>query len=466
MRHNIFLLLILSIITDLALAQNLIPNSGFEEYTDCPNDYGQIGLALPWASASNGAPDYFHACSSNPAIKVPNAGKWYYSYQPARSGKGYASIRYFYNIAIAPFSEHIYVPLKEPLQLGTSYFIRFFVSVDEASLSYHEYSDCVGLAFTQNDPYRFVPDGENLKLEPAIENRGTLLTDTVGWTSISGCYTAQGTEQFAVIGNFRSEAECMLYQPDLPGVWPSGLYLYIEDVEVRPFDPLPDTALLCSNQDMQLNAGFLDATYSWSTGSTDSVIYVNQPGLYTVEATLDGCSLRDSVIVLSGEPPSYEYDTTICSGENVLLAAPVWGDYRWSTGASSRQIRVGQPGIYQMEVENDCQISEISWRVETTQCTCKVYVPDAFSPNDDGRNDFLKIYTGCNFEYRVENFQVFDRWGGLRYRAEGNEIAWDGSNANNAPLGTGIYTWVLQYSYLRDGKRKNELQKGMVHLIR
>ena len=119
-----------------------------------------------------------------------------------------------------------------------------------------------------------------------------------------------------------------------------------------------------------------------------------------------------------------------------------------------------------MEVENDCQISEISWRVETTQCTCKVYVPDAFSPNDDGRNDFLKIYTGCNFECRVENFQVFDRWGGLRYQAEGNEIAWDGSNANNAPLGTGIYTWVLQYSYLRDGKRKNELQKGMVHLIR
>ena len=85
---------------------------------------------------------------------------------------------------------------------------------------------------------------------------------------------------------------------------------------------------------------------------------------------------------------------------------------------------------------------DITINVEKTR---KVYIPNAFSPNSDGYNDYFTIYGGIDVE-EIVNFQVFDRWGELVYESndasELNDLSqgWDGTFKGNLQnVGTFVY---------------------------
>ena len=76
-----------------------------------------------------------------------------------------------------------------------------------------------------------------------------------------------------------------------------------------------------------------------------------------------------------------------------------------------------------------------------------IYMPNAFSPNEDGRNDRLIPYADASIQ-EVESFRIFNRWGGLLFERTGflpNEdaLGWDGEvKGEQAP--PGLYLYQLQ----------------------
>ena len=90
-----------------------------------------------------------------------------------------------------------------------------------------------------------------------------------------------------------------------------------------------------------------------------------------------------------------------------------------------------------------------------------VYLPNAFSPNDDGRNDTFQPYLGDN-SAEVIQLQVFDRWGGLIYESTEASAAWDGT-AEGEALNTGVYLYKMELRWV-DGRTTHEV--GTVQLIR
>ena len=70
----------------------------------------------------------------------------------------------------------------------------------------------------------------------------------------------------------------------------------------------------------------------------------------------------------------------------------------------------------------------------------EVFVPNAFSPNGDGSNDCLKVYSNC---LETVLFRVYSRWGELIYESEDVDGCWDGTN-NGSDLNTGVYTYTVQ----------------------
>ena len=89
-----------------------------------------------------------------------------------------------------------------------------------------------------------------------------------------------------------------------------------------------------------------------------------------------------------------------------------------------------------------------------------MYVPNAFSPNNDGVNDELQIFWGCDFNYRVKRFQVFNRWGNLVFSShDTNDIRWNGQ-INGQTLPIGVYVWFLEYEIELDGQLKNVIVTG------
>jgi gliding motility-associated-like protein len=445
------------------ISQNLIPNQGFDVLTDCPYEDSQIEFAYPWVSATNGTPDVFNECSQHPALMVPYAGGYIDSYQLQKSGTGYAGI-YIYTDANTFGTEYIETPLNEKLIKGQQYYIEFYVSPDITPISFWGFTDAVGLALSDTFYYKEFSNNTPLPFNPVIENRGTVITDTIGWTRVSGCYMAKGGEAFAIIGNFRSKNETIV--EFVNPTFPFQNYFFIEDVLIQPFDPLPDTLLLCDGRPEALNAAFLDANYLWSTGTTDSILNVQNPGTYTVEAFMENCVLRDTVVVLDTRDNAFQPDTTICADEPFTLAAPLPGSYLWSDGSTGRELQALSTGGYAVTVTNDCGQFTFYTQVEAMDCGCRVYVPTAISPNGDGINDELAAYFGCDYEFRILRFAVFDRWGGQVHASEEEETpVWDG-NARGRPMPPGAYAWFLEYETLRNGKAERHLEKGEVNLIR
>ncbi len=465
MKYNILSLLLL--IAGIAHSQNLVPNPGFDQYIECPEEASQIDRAIPWLTASPGTPDFFHACSSDDQVKVPYAGFHFLSYQPARSGEGMGHLCIYTTINMA-VSEYMQTELKSSLVAGTSYYIEFYVSpdLDSSPQDTRDYTDAIGLGFSTSTYYEEVPVGKAISIEPAIEHFGQLITDTVGWTRVSGCYVAIGDERNAIIGNFRSVAETNVSLEN-PNSWPHSIYCYIEDVLVEAFDPLPDTLLICNGQSEQLNAGFHDATYSWNTGETDSLIQVNEPGLYTVEASLGGCKLSDTVLVIDGaKPKPFPEDTSGCTDSPITLYSPLPGTYTWSDGSDEPQFTIVTSGVYTISIENVCGHFEYFTSVTLEDCHCGILVPNIFSPNDDGVNDEIEVSANCDYAYQLLSFQIFDRWGSIVFNADaGESFLWSGE-IHEREAQTGIYAWQCTYQVTVNGHIEKRKDSGDVMLVR
>jgi gliding motility-associated-like protein len=92
---------------------------------------------------------------------------------------------------------------------------------------------------------------------------------------------------------------------------------------------------------------------------------------------------------------------------------------------------------------------------------CLIEVPTAFTPNNDGLNDFFRPHNALKAD--KYEFKIFNRWGQLVFQSNNWQDKWDG-RVNNMLQTTGVYVWMLSYTH-RDTKQP-VFKKGTVTLIR
>ncbi len=140
--------------------------------------------------------------------------------------------------------------------------------------------------------------------------------------------------------------------------------------------------------------------------------------------------------------------TQVIRQDSVLQCRQVWkvqlpsADFRWADG-STNSIRVlDRPGQYSAS-NDDCLLPiTYEYEIRRVPCHCPVYLPNAFSPNDDGINDQLEVFSDCTL-FKLET-AVFNRWGDQVFSSNGIDVFWDGS-FHNQPAAAGIYVVFLQY---------------------
>ncbi|MEL7222094.1 MAG: gliding motility-associated C-terminal domain-containing protein, partial [Bacteroidota bacterium] len=99
------------------------------------------------------------------------------------------------------------------------------------------------------------------------------------------------------------------------------------------------------------------------------------------------------------------------------------------------------------------------------QNECPIYIPNVFSPNDDGINDGFKIYPHPAFKGLFLNFKVFNRWGGLVYEIKDfnpQDLNWNGMFKGQASE-AGVYTYFLEFTTENGG---DNLLKGDFTLVK
>jgi len=219
-------------------AQNLVPNSSFEEYFSCPENFNthHREFLLPgWRPANIGTPDHFHSCSWG-ACDVPF--NWAGQSNP-HSGSGYVGIYVWDNREEGRnYREYVQTSLLEKLQAGRKYRISFYYRL----ASYAAWSiDRIGAHLS--DTAFALPDDEVIRtsLELSVVRSDAKPPD--GWQLATVDYTARGGEQVLTIGNFFDNITTRSRKVNLKkGKSPMlehSSYYYIDDVSVESLEPAP-----------------------------------------------------------------------------------------------------------------------------------------------------------------------------------------------------------------------------------
>lgn len=163
------------------------------------------------------------------------------------------------------------------------------------------------------------------------------------------------------------------------------------------------------------------------------------------------------------DPFAVTLDTFYCldAGDTLELKVPGGFDrYEWEGLSSTDSTAVvRQPGNYRLTVSGSCGTATYAFRVQEG-CNTEVWLPNAFTPNGDGRNDVWR-YPALNRQ-KLVRLAVYDRWGGLVFQTSNAEQGWDGRSGTLA-LPTGVYVYVAT---VRNSKGQTSIRKGTVTLIR
>lgn len=236
-------------------------------------------------------------------------------------------------------------------------------------------------------------------------------------------------------------------------------------VNANPVISLDHTTTLCSGSGRQLDAGNF-SSYLWNDGSTGRSIIVNKSGTYYVTVTdNNGCVGSDTAQITALLPPPDSFlppDTSICSyGSLDLKTSAPYKNYLWNTNATTSFITINQPATYWLEVtdNNDCKGRD-SIIVSPKDCLKGFYLPTAFTPNGDSKNDLLKPLIFGNV--KKYNFSVFNRSGQEVFHTTDINKGWDGT-LSGIKQDTNVFVWYCSYQFQGEA---TETKKGTVILIR
>jgi outer membrane protein OmpA-like peptidoglycan-associated protein len=233
-----FILVLLSVEFVTGIAQNLVPNPGFEELLYCPHSFStdrKDFKAPGWNSPTRGTPDLFHACSWGEADVPYN---WAGS-SNAHSGKGYAGIYVWsHPNESRNYREYIQCRLAEPLQAGKSYRLEFYFKL--ASNSVYA-ANRIGLALS-NEEVNLSHDQVIDRVPVLSVEKDTAITVTTGsWELAAAEVVAAGGEQYLIIGNFfdnqSTKSTRLPHRIGKNHMLTHSAYYYIDDVSVAQLDP-------------------------------------------------------------------------------------------------------------------------------------------------------------------------------------------------------------------------------------
>jgi gliding motility-associated-like protein len=204
--------------------------------------------------------------------------------------------------------------------------------------------------------------------------------------------------------------------------------------------------------------------YTWDFGTASSATGAGagpyqvtwaSSNVYTVSLTAkEGqCQAQTQHLITVNPSPIVSINSSgvaACAGSDVSLDATGASTYQWSPAAGLSNAGVANP-VAQLQNnnitytvtgtdDNGCSATATITLELSSDCL-GYYVPDAFTPNGDGRNDEFRVKTVD--APRAFSLQVFNRWGAKVFESSSVGTGWNGTvGGTTAPTGT--YVYVVQ----------------------
>lgn len=471
---------------------SLIPNPSFEEQDCCPEGHSSLDCAKGWRQASEGTTDYFHACDydGTDIFDLP---------QPIPDGVGFLGLidGSFTGSLIPGLKEYAGACLLAPTKPDIQYRLEFYTGFlnqttsPDIEIALFGTTDCANLPFGIGDRAFGCP------------------ANSPDWIQLGSVNTSGENQWKKSLFKFRTPLEitaiaigpgCSLRSST------NNTYHFLDHLVLKENNNF-DLGIKATGQPCTNNLTFEirpleDYQYQWYKNgvailqaTSNSLQNPPGPGQYQVRLeNSEGCKISETYIYA---PPSQfvEASETICAGESYqfnqqsLSQAGMYVDtfktvnfcdsivelellvsQAVETSISTKifpgeSFQIGDDAISRPgeHIRTLPSISGCDSTVYLQLAFYAVYIPNAFSPNDDYINDVFAIYGDSDLK-EISSLSVFDRWGGLVYQGKAlktNE-GWDGTiNGKAAP--PGIYIYTLKVLTTDD---KEQVLNGMVTLVR
>mgnify|MGYP006165455099 CR=1 FL=1 len=220
---------------------------------------------------------------------------------------------------------------------------------------------------------------------------------------------------------------------------------------------LPQDTTLCEGVTWNLralnNSDLSTYNLNWSTGASGNSITIRINGLYWLEAKNGNCASRDSIWVDYSALPISDLvaDTTICFDDapEIILNPGRYGgqSYLWNDGSTDLVYVAKEKGRYSVEITNEFGCKIISGTEIFEDCPFAVWIPNGFTPNEDGKNDKLTIMGRGIDEVQM---YIFNRWGQLIWTGNAIGDGWDGKINGNL-VQQDVYVYKVDFKYTDSG---------------
>jgi gliding motility-associated-like protein len=232
-------------------------------------------------------------------------------------------------------------------------------------------------------------------------------------------------------------------------------------------------------------------TYTWDvlpntttlSSLTTSCITVGNLGEYacTITNTVNGCKTQANYEVIPGNlnvdftpdkqegfaPLTVNFTNNSSSSTGSQSITSNWyfgnGSTATNTNNATMNTTYNSPGIYTVVLiatKGTCIDTAI--KIIKVEIPSQMEVPNIFSPNKDGVNDFFRLVASNLAEVSVV---IYDRWGNKVYETESatGNFAWDGKNLQGKDCAPGVYFYIINAKGKDD---KPYEKKGNVTLVR
>lgn len=241
-----------------------------------------------------------------------------------------------------------------------------------------------------------------------------------------------------------------VFRIEMPAAADAGLYRLIAGA------PGNGSAALCTvSSDIVEVEAFpeYDLTVTADICAGESYAGYSTPGVYTdTLQTAAGCDSVRTLRLRVHQPARTDLKATLCRGAGfdfngrTLFSAGVYVD--------TLATRYGCDSVVTLQLEFS---DNRDWPDDSTFC----FVANAFSPNDDGINDYFAP-AFPTLDVQAYRFQVFDRWGNLLFDTDTPAQAWDG-RFRGKDCAPGVYAYVIT---LKTAFCERVLLKGTVSIVR
>jgi gliding motility-associated-like protein len=200
-----------------------------------------------------------------------------------------------------------------------------------------------------------------------------------------------------------------------------------------------------------------------------TTVHVPSYGDYQFVFTEPVCN-EDDTVTIKFRPDQYVdlfTELKICSGSEQEIQSFPFPDYAqyitnyiWTKQGNSTvisdntSINVTEAGYYICTVTGECASFSDSTLIIVKDCDLQI--PNTFTPNGDGENDFFKLLTDDLDFFKTFNISIVNRWGNIVAEFSIPDFKWDGKDKNGNLVENGVYFYNINSTTIEETELKKQ----------